>query len=127
MGFEGTEEQIALEVLAVEDDPAVAKAVEMVLRGPDCNLILASSAREAFAAIASHPREFDVVLTDNNMPGVPGGEFVRRLYETNFTGRIVVLSGYVAPQQEAEYRKFGVSVMMPKPFGIAELRSAVGL
>ena len=127
MGFDRAAGQMTLDVLAVEDDPAVASAVAMVLRGPGCNLTLASNASEAFAAMERHPREFDVVLTDNNMPGLPGGEFVRRLYENNFAGRIVVLSGYVGPQQEAEYRKMGVSIMMPKPFGVTELRNAVGL
>ncbi|MGZ4983747.1 MAG: response regulator [Chthoniobacterales bacterium] len=116
-----------LSVLAVEDDPSVARAVATVLRGPDCSIIVASSAEEALDAVAHHPRGFDVVITDNNMPVVSGGELVRRLRASNFHGRIVVLSAYVSPQQQAEYRENGVNVMLSKPFAISDLRRAVGL
>ncbi|MGZ5004015.1 MAG: response regulator [Chthoniobacterales bacterium] len=116
-----------INILAVEDDPHVARVVQLALGNHDCRVTVAMSAKEAAAAIAERPREFDVVLTDHNMPGISGGQFVRHLADRNFEGRVVVLSAYVAPQQEEEYRRLGVSAMIPKPFDISELRRAVGL
>lgn len=116
-----------LNILAVEDDPSVAQAVSLVLSGPTCTITTASSAEEAFAAIGRHSREFDVLITDNSMPEVSGGELVRRLRENNFTGKIVVLSAYISPEEAEEYRELGVDLMLPKPFGVSDLRRAVGL
>jgi CheY-like chemotaxis protein len=117
----------AIRVLAVEDDPGVAQAIAMVLGGPGCQVTLASGASEALAAIARQPQAFEVVLTDNNMPSVSGTELVRRLRTMNFGGRIVVLSAYVSPGQEAEFRALGVDQLLPKPFEMQELRRAIGL
>ena len=117
----------SLNILAVEDDPAVAYAVAAALRNPGCNVTVASGVEEAFSAVDRQPGGFDVVVTDNNMPVASGGELVRRLRQSKFNGKIVVLSAYVSPQQEAEFRQHGVNIILRKPFSVAELRGAVGL
>lgn len=115
-----------INVLAVEDDPLVAKMVALALDG-NCNVTIATTAEEALHTIDNHPSDFDVVLTDNRMPGASGGQLVRHLSDSNFEGRVVVLSGYVADDQKEEYQKLGVSAMLAKPFDIGELRRAVGV
>ena len=114
-------------VLAVEDDPAVAYAIAAVLRGANCNITPAASVDEAVATIARHPRGFDVIITDNNMPGGSGRDLVRRLRTSDYRGKIVVLSACVSAEQEIEYRELGVTELVPKPFSLGELRRAVGL
>ena len=117
---------MSINVLAVEDDPSVAELVALALEDADCNVTLAANADEAVAAIDERPHPFDVVLTDNFLPGTSGNELVRELSERKFPGRIVVLSGYVAPEQKAEFRRLGVSALISKPFQFDELRRAVG-
>ena len=117
----------ALSVLAVEDDAAVAYAIVSVLRGANCHVTPAGSVDEAFVAIASHPRAFDVIITDNNMPGGSGRDLVRRLRDSGYQGKVVVLSACVSPEEETEYRELGVSELVPKPFSLGQLRRAVGL
>ena len=116
-----------INVLAVEDDPQVAKMVALALDGQNCNVTLAATAKDAVETIDKHPSDFDVVLTDNRMPGASGGQLVRHLSDCNFGGRVVVLSGYIGDDQKEEYEKLGVSAMLAKPFDLAELRRAVGL
>ena len=116
-----------LSVLAVEDDPAVAQAIALVLMDARCSIMQAGNAEEAFDAIALHRCPFDVVITDNSMPGGCGRDLVRRLRQDSFQGKIVVLSAYVSAEDEAEYRDLGVDAMVQKPFAVAELREAVGL
>ena len=117
----------AISVLAVEDDPAVAFAIVTVLRGAHCDITPAGSMEEALATIARQPRGFDVVITDNNMPGGNGRDLVRRLRGSGYSGKVVVLSACVSPEEENEYRELGVSEVVPKPFSLGELRRAVGL
>lgn len=127
MALQPSSPESVLNVLAVEDDPSVAEAVSFVLSGPTCNITRASSAAEALATISGRSEAFDVLITDNNMPGVSGGGLVRRLRENKFSGRIVVLSAYVSPEDAEEYRGLGVDAMLTKPFGVSDLRRAVGL
>ncbi len=114
-------------VLVVEDDLSVARAVALVLSGPDCKVCVVASVGEALDAMARQTREFDVVVTDNKMPFLSGVDLVRRLRGDRFGGRIIVLSAYVSAPEAAEYRELGVDVMMAKPFLVADLRRAVGL
>jgi CheY-like chemotaxis protein len=127
MAIEPSLDRPVLNVLAVEDDPSVAQTVSLVLRGTSCQVATAASAEEALDTINRSAARFDVLITDNHMPVVRGGELVRQLRAANFQGRIVVLSAFVSPEQEQEYRELGVNEILSKPFAIADLRRAVGL
>jgi DNA-binding response OmpR family regulator len=61
------------------------------------------------------------------MPGGSGRDLVRRLRDSGYQGKIVVLSACVSPEEEIEYRVLGVSELVPKPLSLGQLRRAVGL
>ena len=115
-----------LNVLAVDDDPSVVQVLSWVLSGSTCAVTTVESAAEAMTAIA-RPYHFDVVITDNRMPIASGLQLVQRLRENKFTSRIIVLSAYVSPEDEEEYRRLGVKLFLPKPFAVSDLRRAIGL
>ena len=117
----------SLKVLAVEDDPSVAHAISVVLDGPSCDLTTVSNATDALDTVNRDSVGFDVLVTDNSMPVVSGGELVRRPRGVGFSGKIIVLSAYVSPEEEIAYRALGVDTLLSKPFEISELRRAVGL
>jgi CheY-like chemotaxis protein len=116
-----------LTILAVEDDMYVAQAIALVLGGSGCTITLASGVTDALNTIEQHAQPFDVVITDHSMPELSGLELVRRLREDGFAGKIVVLSAYVSSEDEITYRSIGIDAFLSKPFGVAELRGAVGL
>lgn len=66
-------------VLLVEDDAALRRSLEMGLEDLEFGVTSCASASEALAQLAEN--DFDVVLTDMNMPGMSGLDLCRRIAE----------------------------------------------
>ena len=64
MAIDPSASSVALSVLAVEDDAAVAYAIVTVLGCDACDVTPEGSVDEAFATIARHPRAFDVTCLE---------------------------------------------------------------
>ena len=50
------------------------------------------------------------------MVGMSGLEMVMRLRQTDFRGKIIVLSGWMSGEVEHSYRKLKTEKFLPKPF-----------
>lgn len=114
-----------MNILAVEDETAVAQLLALVLGGPDCKVATASNGEKALAKIAAAKNPFDVVITDHLMPRVSGLELVRQLRTKKFGGKVVVLSGHLAKDNIKAYQQLGVDMMISKPFDVDELRQTI--
>lgn len=114
-----------MNILAVEDETAVAQLLALVLGGPDCKVATASNGEKALAKIAAAKNPFDVVITDHLMPRVSGLELVRQLRGKNFSGKIVVLSAHLGEDNVTAYQLLGVDMMISKPFDVEELRHTI--
>jgi DNA-binding NtrC family response regulator len=78
-------------VLLVDDEPYVTDALSRNLSGHGCHVLKASSAADALRMLEQ--RAVDVVVSDEQMPGVPGSEFlstVRRRFPDTIR---MILSG----------------------------------
>ncbi len=117
----------ALQILAVEDEKAVAQLIALVLGGPASKVTNAADGWEALMKIAAAPRPFDVVITDHRMPRVSGLELVRRLRARNFAGKILVLSAHLSDADISAYEALNVDMMMSKPFDFEELQRAMAI
>jgi DNA-binding response OmpR family regulator len=116
-----------LNILAVEDETAVAQLLALILGGPNCKVATASSGEKALAKIAAAKSPFDLVITDHAMPRTSGLELVRHLRETNFGGKVVVLSAHLGQDNIDAYQQLGVDKMISKPFDVDELRQTIDL
>jgi CheY-like chemotaxis protein len=114
-----------LNILAVEDETAVAQLLALVLGGPNCKVATASNAEKALAKIDAAKRPFDVVITDHRMPRVSGLELVRELRARKFGGKVVVLSAHLAEDNIKAYQQLGVNMLISKPFDVDELRKTI--
>ncbi len=117
----------SLQILAVEDEKAVAQILAVVLGGPMAKVTRAGDGWEALIKVAASAHPFDVVITDHRMPRMGGLELVRRLRTRNFEGKILVLSAHLSDEDIAAYDELGVDMMMSKPFDFAEIQNAVAI
>jgi DNA-binding response OmpR family regulator len=117
----------ALQILAVEDEKALAQILAVVLGGPAAKVTRASDGWEALMKIGAAKRPFDVVITDHRMPRMSGLELVRRLRKRKFKGKVLVLSAHLSDEDINAYEELSVDMMMSKPFDFEELQSAVAL
>lgn len=102
----------------VDDDPMVRESIEMMLELDGHAIELVGSGPEALARFA--PGRFDVILTDNRMPGMHGVELARRIKEIDPAQVVVLFSG--SPPVEAAVP---CDMVLVKPFSSGQLRKAV--
>jgi CheY-like chemotaxis protein len=114
-----------LNILAVEDDSAVAQFLALLLGGENCKVATACNGEKALAKIGAAHRPFDVVITDHRMPRMSGLELVRELRVRKFGGKVVVLSAYLTESNTQAYEELGVDMMISKPFDVDELRRTI--
>jgi DNA-binding response OmpR family regulator len=113
----------ALKILAVDDEPAIAQSMRFIFTRPLYELSSALDGEAALAKVESDPDPFDVVITDDHMPGVCGVELVRQLRKRHFPGKILVLSAHLTAEVRAAYEKMEVDAMLEKPFSVKALRA----
>lgn len=80
-------------VLFVDDEPAVLNGLRRLLRGfrREWDMSFAESGSDALELMAQAP--FDVIVTDLQMPGMGGGELLRKVMELYPSTVRIVLSG----------------------------------
>jgi two-component system, OmpR family, response regulator RegX3 len=84
----------------------------------------ATDGEDAIRQVSRLGHGFDVVLLDQNMPGMSGTETFRHLREHISASRIVLVSGMLALEPERA-SALGAQRFLYKPFAAEELIQAV--
>ena len=61
-------------ILFVDDEPAITRALKLALRKQPWEIVTADSGEEALERVSESP--FDVVVSDERMPGLQGSDFL---------------------------------------------------
>jgi CheY-like chemotaxis protein len=118
-------------VLVIDDDKSVCMALEIWLRREGCVAILANNGRFGVEMFERHP--FDLVLVDIFMPGMDGIETIKRFVTQVSRVPIIAMSAFTfrdsssanAPDFLSMAVNLGASYSLRKPFGPAQLRTAL--
>jgi CheY-like chemotaxis protein len=70
-------------------------------------------------------REFDLLVTDYNMPGYSGIELLRAAKQIRPSLPVALASGYVTPEIEQEALEAGANALVYKPNDVNELCETV--
>jgi CheY-like chemotaxis protein len=113
-----------LHILLVDDEPSVSASILWALKPAGHITKVATDGEQALACLASDP-VIDLIITDHSMPKMSGLELVRRLRETGYNGKILVLSAHLSHRNRAAYDSLGVNAALPKPFDVDALRKTI--
>jgi CheY-like chemotaxis protein len=86
-----------MRILLVEDDPACQMSTAMVLQHLGHNVATADDAEEGLARFNCD--SYDLVVTDNRMPGMSGVELAARLKQRSPATPVVIYSGCPEAEQ----------------------------
>jgi signal transduction histidine kinase len=101
-------------VLLIDDEEPVLAATAEVLSRLGYEAVSFSDSHAALAAFEAAPERFDVVVTDEAMPGLTGTVLARVLHRHRPDLPIVLVSGYGAIQTQQALAA-GVSELLTKP------------
>jgi len=113
----GKVKQVA-KVFIVDDDAEVLKSLEVVLTSHGYTPKCFNSAEKFLAH--HHPSQVGCVLIDLLMPGIDGGELLRRLQESGSLLSVVVISGWIDTPLLDPHKQTPVPTL-EKPYEISTL------
>ena len=110
-------------ILVVEDEPAISDAVTYALR--DAGYDVDAVGDGATALEQARSRQYDLMVLDLLLPGVPGEEVCSRLRAERSDLPIVMLTARDGEAERVEGLDVGADDYVTKPFSMAELVSRV--
>ncbi len=112
-------------VLFVDDEEQIVLFAKMALEELGYDIHTYTSSIEAFETFAKNPKKFDVVVTDQTMPTMTGGELVTKMLEIRSDIPIVLCTGFSEIMDEKIARSLGVREFISKPILLRDLVAAI--
>ena len=114
---------MAASILVVEDDPAVALALEVALKGEGYLPLLAATGDKGLEiGLAQAP---DLLILDVRLPGMDGFELLRRLRAGGSKAPVIILTARDEEVDTILGLELGADDYMTKPFRVRELLTRV--
>lgn len=110
-------------VLIVDDEPNMRRILSANLRGDSHLCVEASSSAEATALLSSD--DFDVVITDQKMPGGSGMDVLREVQKNDPTISVVFLTAVGTVELAVESMRQGAFDFLSKPFDVDVMKATV--
>ncbi len=92
-------------ILVVDDHASAREAVAEVLRQAQYGVTACASAMEALGKLASEP--IDVVVTDLQMPGMDGIEFIREIERRRLDVQVLMITAHASVSSAVEAMRLG--------------------
>ncbi len=106
-------------VLVVDDDPSILTMTEDLLTEAGFEVGKCASGREALDRLQA--QEWDVVLTDLQMPGVDGLELLAAVREQSPDTPVIIMTAFGTIQSAVDAMRAGALDFVTKPFRAGEL------
>ena len=116
-------------VLVMDDEEPIRELIDRILTYSGYKVEFAKDggeALEAYKRAQESGQPFEAVIIDLTIPGGMGGvEAIAKLLELDPEVKAIVSSGYFNDPILTDYKKYGFSAVVTKPYRVAELSSVV--
>jgi DNA-binding NtrC family response regulator len=110
-------------VLIVDDTEQCRAVGEMMVRRMGYAPVLAEDGIQGLAEYRKGG--FDIVLTDQEMPGMEGLQMLKEIMRLNPEAKVIATSGAFTEEMKDNFYAAGASAVLEKPFSLSDLRKVV--
>jgi DNA-binding NtrC family response regulator len=110
---------MANKALVIDDDLATLELMQFQLKSEGFEVATAENAQKGLTLI--NENEFDIILTDLNLPDISGIEMVKRAKEIRPDTEIIMVTGFGSTEKAIEATKAGAFYYVEKPIEFDEL------
>jgi len=112
-------------LLFVDDEPSLVEFVTELFEDEGYKMHGEQDAHTALAVFLEDPDAFDLIITDQTMPGMLGTEFARSVRAVNTTIPIILCTGFSDEIAQTALSEKVVDAMLQKPVRAVSLIEAV--
>ena len=106
-------------ILVVDDNEDIRQLNGEVLMESGYKVDLAQDGAVAWSALQLF--DYDLLITDNNMPTVTGVELIKKLRSEDMTLPVVLMSGTMPTEEIQRHPWLQIQAMLLKPYSVSEL------
>jgi len=112
-------------ILLVDDEKMLVDIGEKILRRLGYDVVTRTSPIEALELFKANPKRFDLVISDQTMPGMRGDALASELMKINPAIPVILCTGYSQQPDQARAAKKGIKALVMKPLLIEEIDRAI--
>jgi len=112
-------------ILVVDDENVLVQINQMALTKLGYEVEVTTEPREALAWVGAEPERFDLVITDQTMPGMTGMELAVRLQLIREGLPVILTTGYISALTPAQLATTGILEILRKPATLQALAFAL--
>jgi nitrogen-specific signal transduction histidine kinase/ActR/RegA family two-component response regulator len=102
-------------ILFIDDDKALAVLGQRMLEPLGYSVRCETDSTAALTAFRDNPHSFDLVITDQTMPNLPGSELSKELMKIRPDIPIILCTGYSSIISEQQIKDLGIKAFLVKP------------
>ncbi len=112
-------------ILLVEDEPHVAKIESRMLERLGYQVVCKNDPKEALVLFTQDPDRFDLVMSDQTMPGITGDKLAKEILAVKPDLPVIICTGYSELMDGAQIKKLGIKAILMKPIILSELAQTI--
>ncbi|HEY9052075.1 MAG TPA: PAS domain S-box protein [Gammaproteobacteria bacterium] len=101
--------------LLVDDEHMIASYIAELLQGCGMQVTTIDSSHQALEKYKSNPTQFDLIITDQTMPGLTGVELVTGIRDISKTVPIILMTGYSDEIDPGKLAALQINCILQKP------------
>lgn len=113
-------------LLFVDDEEPICQLGYDMLKHLGYSVDVHNDPKQALASFKRAPSRYDLVITDNTMPGLSGVELADQLRQIRKEIPVILTTGYGGEHfHKADFNAHGIVAVLHKPYGVQELSGLV--
>ncbi len=112
-------------ILFIDDEKILTEMAQSMLQRLGYTVTICTSSLEALAIFQSQPDAFDLVITDQTMPGMTGLDLSRRMLQIRPDLPIILCTGYSSQVSEEKARSAGIRGFALKPLAKKDIAALI--
>lgn len=103
------------QILVVDDDELVSEYLGALLEAESYEVVVLNEPVAALEYFKAHPDDFDLIITDQVMPGLTGLEIAQAILKLRPSIPVLLITGYSERISADNAESFGLSGFFSKP------------
>ena len=112
-------------ILLIDDEKIQVQSATLMLERLGYRVTATTDSQEGLALFQAEPNGFDLVVTDQTMPGMTGVRLAEEILRIRPDIPVILYTGYSQSIDEGRVKTLGIRELMLKPFGVRDMAEAI--